>query len=69
MKLYFNFQFIYFKVVNDVAERGVALITQFNKCITNNEEQRQYLLQVVENYRKVFKNCDKKTLVKNLDFV
>lgn len=30
------------KVVNDVAERGVALITEFNSSITNDEEQKQY---------------------------
>ncbi|GBP18811.1 hypothetical protein EVAR_93239_1 [Eumeta japonica] len=38
----------YFKklqVVNDVAERGVALIEQYNRCLTKDEEQLQYLLQ------------------------
>ncbi|KAG7162744.1 Heterogeneous nuclear ribonucleoprotein U-like protein 1-like 2 [Homarus americanus] len=35
------------KVVNDVAERGVALIQDYIHVITKDEEQRQFLLQVV----------------------
>ncbi|KAG7157253.1 hypothetical protein Hamer_G027875, partial [Homarus americanus] len=34
------------KVVNDVAERGVALIQDYIHVITKDEEQRQFLLQV-----------------------
>src|SRR6218665_2788917 len=34
-------------VVSDVAERGVKLIQDFNSSITRNEEQKQYLLEVV----------------------
>lgn len=49
-------------MVNDVAERGVALIQQFNTTITHDEEQKQYLLQIVESHRKKFKNCNKSTL-------
>ena len=41
------------KVVNDLAERGVALILHFNASITRDEEQKQYLLQVVKNHRRV----------------
>lgn len=57
---------VFFKrlsVVNDVAERGVALIEEYNKCLTKNEEQLQYLLQVVKNHRQKFPNCNKKNLV------
>ena len=39
-------------VVNDNAERSVALMTEFNGKITRNEQQVQYLLQVVEEHRK-----------------
>ena len=39
--------------INDLAERGVALIQEFNAS-TRNEEQRQYLLQVIEEHRKNF---------------
>lgn len=50
------------KVVNDVAERGVALIEEFNNLLTKNEEQKQFLLQVVKYHRKQYPNCEKKTL-------
>lgn len=52
------------KVVNDAAERGVALIQNFNAAITNNEEQKQYLLQVVELHRTLYPNSNKSTIVK-----
>ena len=42
------------KVVNDLAERGVALIEEFNCSITRDEEQKQFLLQVVENHQSKF---------------
>ena len=48
-------------VINDVAERGVALITSYiNK--TECEEQRQALLQVVEFHRNLVKNNNKSSL-------
>ena len=30
------------KVINDLAERGVALIQEFNSALTRNEEQKQF---------------------------
>jgi len=53
------------KVVNDAAERGVALIQSFNSVITNQEEQKQYLLQVVEKHRLFFPNANKSTLLRH----
>ena len=50
------------KVVNDSAERGVSLITQYNRLITKNEEQKQYLLQVVQEHRHEFPGCTKEQL-------
>ena len=41
-------------VVNDFAERGVALIQSYSAIITKDEEQRQFLLQVVEDHRRRF---------------
>src|SRR6478609_9318324 len=49
--------------VNDVAERGIALIHNFNATITKDEEQKQYLLQVVEKHRRDFSQCDRDNLV------
>ena len=40
------------QVVNDPAERSVKLIEDFAKKITKDENQRQFLLQVVEKNRK-----------------
>jgi hypothetical protein len=51
------------KVVNDLAERGVALIQEFNSSLTRNEEQKHYLLQVVEDQRKKFSTPTKSPAV------
>lgn len=55
------------KVVNDVAERGVKLITDFNNLLTNDEEQKQYVLQVVHKCRKLYPDVSKQTLSKPLE--
>lgn len=39
------------RVVNDTAERVVKLIQDFNSSLTKDEEQRQFLLQVVSECR------------------
>lgn len=51
------------RVVNDVAERGVALMEEYNKLHTNNEEQKQYLLLLVKEYRQKYPNSNKSTLL------
>ncbi|GBL76001.1 hypothetical protein AVEN_234316-1 [Araneus ventricosus] len=51
-----------FTVVNDIAERGVNLIEEYNNIITHDEEQKQYLLQVVKDYRSHFPSCPKHSL-------
>lgn len=50
------------KVVNDVAERGVALMEEFNRRFTKSEDQMQYSLQVVQDHRMKFPNCSKTKL-------
>ena len=52
------------KVVNDAAERGVKLISDYANIITSDPEQRAALLQGVEKHRSEFKDFDKKTLNK-----
>jgi len=39
------------KVVNDTAERGVALIQDYNKTLTKDEGDLQFLLQVAADHR------------------
>lgn len=51
------------RVVNDIAERGVALMEEYNKLHTNDEEQKQYLLLLVKDYRKRIPNTKKSTLL------
>lgn len=50
------------KVVNDIAERGVQLITEYNNILTNDEEQKQYLLQTVAEFRRKFGEGTKQKL-------
>lgn len=52
------------QVTNDVAERGVALIQDLNQKITHDEDQLQFLLQVVSEHRKIYPDCSKNTLRK-----
>ena len=51
-------------VVSDHAERGVALIQEYSGRLTE-DEQMQFLLQVVAEHRKVFPNALKQTLLSN----
>lgn len=50
-------------VVNDAAERGVKLIETYNKVLCRNESEKQFLLQVVSENRKIFPSHDKKKLM------
>lgn len=51
-------------VVNDVAERNVKLMSDFNNVLTNDEEDKQFLLQVVTEYRRQYPSSDKSKLNK-----
>lgn len=48
--------------INDAAERGVKLIEEYNNILPKKEEEKQYLLQVVTDYRKNFKSHTKTAL-------
>ena len=50
------------EVVNYHVERGVALIQEFSGLLTRDEDQLQFLLQVVHEHRKAFPDSNKKTL-------
>jgi len=52
------------KVVNDPAERAIALMQQYNSSLTKNEEQKQYLLRLVERHRQNYPSCAKTELMK-----
>jgi hypothetical protein len=53
------------KVVNDNAERGVALIQEYNCHLTRDEDQLQFLLQVVSEHRLKYPDSRKKTLLRH----
>lgn len=53
-------------VVNDVAERGIKLITDYNDRLTHNEDQKQFILQVVADYQRNYPNANKETLLRPL---
>lgn len=50
-------------VVNDAAERGVHFMKSYNRVLTNDEEQRQMIFQIVEAYRKKYPSYKKSCLM------
>lgn len=55
--------FKHLSVVNDVAERGVALAEEYNCLFTKTEEEYQCLVQIVAKHRKMYPNCSMKTFL------
>lgn len=51
-------------VVNDVAERGVKLIQDYNNILTKDEAEKQYVLQIVARDRKNYPTATKSSLRK-----
>ena len=51
------------KVVNDAAERGIKFISNFNEKITKDEDQKQFLLQTVYDYRRRYPDAKRSTYV------
>jgi hypothetical protein len=54
-------------VTNDTAERGVALMQQYNGLLSKTEEQTQFIIQVVSEHRKWFADARKSTVDEGLD--
>jgi len=50
-------------VINDHAERGVALVQELNQRITHDEDQFQFLIQVVAEHRRQYSKCQKAMLM------
>ncbi|KAJ8683085.1 hypothetical protein QAD02_018878 [Eretmocerus hayati] len=51
-------------VVNDAAERAVKLGQDYLNVLTKDEKQKQYLIQVVPEYRNEFPDATRQTLMK-----
>jgi hypothetical protein len=50
-------------VVNDVAERGVKLIQEYNNILTKDETEKQFVLQIVTENRKTYPTATKSSLM------
>ncbi|KAF0297757.1 hypothetical protein FJT64_004800 [Amphibalanus amphitrite] len=50
------------KVTNDVAERGVKLVTDYMEILTKDDTTREFLLQGVELHRRKFPDFQKKII-------
>lgn len=51
------------QVVNDPAERAVGLMARLNSSITYSEEEKQNLLQVVQDHQERIRKPTKKNLM------
>ena len=49
-------------VTNDSAERGIKLVSDYAMCLTKDSEERQKILQVVEEHQSQYKDVNKKTI-------
>lgn len=52
------------RVVNDVSERAVRLVTDYCTCLTKDEEQKQFLFRTVAEYKRSNPDSKKESLVK-----
>jgi hypothetical protein len=50
-------------MVNDAAEQGISFLTNFNSVLTDQEEQKQYLLQVIKHYCQHFLVSKKSVII------
>ena len=50
------------KVVNDAAERGIKLNTDYTTILTDDEQQKLSLIQAVEKHRQDYPDFRKSTL-------
>lgn len=51
------------RVVNDTAERAVGLVKKFNRVLTNDEEQKQYMYKAVKKHCQKFPKPTKSVLM------
>jgi hypothetical protein len=51
------------KVVNDIAERSIALIEKYNESLTKDEDQKQFLLRLVQHHRQMYPTSSKSVML------
>ena len=52
------------QIVNDTAERAVYTTEKYINVLTKDEEQKQYLMQAVTEYKQQYKSANKCTVTK-----
>lgn len=55
------------RVVNDTAERAIKLIEEYNNILTKNEDQKQFLVQILSDYKKKVPDARKSTVLKQYE--
>lgn len=50
------------RVVNDCAERAIALASTYNNCLSTDDEQKQFIMHIISENRVNLPNVNKKTL-------
>lgn len=51
------------RVVNDNAERAIKLVEEYNDKLTKKEDQKQFLLQIIEEYKRNVPDSRKATVL------
>jgi len=51
------------EVVNDTAERSIALIEKYNESLTKDEDQKQFLLRLVQHHRQMYPTSSKSAML------
>ena len=52
------------RVVNDTAERAIKLTEEYINILATNEDEKQYVIQIVSEYKQKFQNVTKECLIK-----
>lgn len=52
------------KIVNDTAESAVILVESYVNTLSRDEEQKQFLMQILSDYRKQFSDSSKQMVEK-----
>ena len=55
------------KLTNDVAERGVKLVSDYSDILTTDSDERKRLVLAVQNHRRMYKAMKKSDLMKRID--
>lgn len=55
------------QIVNDIAERGIAMVTKYNDILTHDEMELQNIIQIVENHRENLPFISKRAIIDHFE--